>query len=412
MKQFDVVIIGGGMVGASLALALLSYASTITPLRVALIDKGTLKPTPIKATAPFSPRVSALTEASVNLFKNIGIWLDIKSQRVSAYSKMNVWDSDGTGNIQFNASQLAMDNIGHIVENNVIRDALLSKLQKTEITLYPFETDLLFQLDHSQNIVTLTHGETLQSRLLVAADGAESHLRKAADIPISQKNYLHHAIVTTVKTEHHHQDTAWQVFLNSGPLAFLPLPSINGKHHCSIVWSLAPDHAERTMALDSYMFCNAISSAFEQRLGKVISTEERFCFPLCERHAMNYFHNNVVLVGDAAHTIHPLAGQGVNLGLMDIAVLTEELKRAIHRHDDIAGNHILSRYQRRRKGHNLLMIEAMNIFQTLFAADNIGIRWLRNTGMNTIDQLLWVKESIIRQALGITGDLPELMQAN
>ncbi|MDD7805818.1 MAG: FAD-dependent oxidoreductase [Endozoicomonas sp. (ex Botrylloides leachii)] len=407
MEQFDVVIIGGGMVGASLALAL--SASTTNALRIALIDQGSLTATPIKSTTPFFPKVSALTEASVNLFKNLRAWSGMISQRICPYHYMKIWDSEGTGEIGFDTSGTTAEALGYIVENCVISNALLARLKETAVKLYPWETELTFQLDGQSNMVTLTDGQTLQSTLLVAADGAESQLRQTANIPLSQKDYLHHAIVTTVETEHYHQDTAWQVFLNAGPLAFLPLTGRRNKHYCSVVWSLIPDQADQIMALNTDKFCKEIGKAFEQKLGKVVHAEPRFYFPLRQRHALHYYRNNVVLVGDAAHTIHPLAGQGANLGFMDVAILTEELKRAIHRHDDIGASHILSRYQRRRKGHNLLMMEAMRGFQNLFAADNIRIRWLRNSGMRAVNQLPLIKQSLVRKAMGITGDIPELM---
>ncbi len=405
MRKFDVIIVGGGMVGASLALALAESS-----LDIALIDQDSLEPSLIEPGLGFSPRVSALTEASVNLFRNLNVWSDMEAQRVCPYRAMIVWDSEGTGEIDFDAESVARDSIGYIAENNVIRNALLAGVARTNVTLYQSQAQVSFDLAQQGGSVVLANGERLEGKLLVAADGAESSLRRAADIPLSRKDYLHHAVVTTVETEKYHQDTAWQVFLDTGPLAFLPLPSIKGKHYCSIVWSLVPEQAEAIMALDDKGFCEKLQTVFEARLGRVKQADPRFCFPLCQRHAQQYYRKNVVLVGDAAHTIHPLAGQGVNLGLMDVAVLAEELHRALRRDDDIAGSHILDRYQRRRKGHNLLMMGAMTGFQNLFAADDIGIRWLRNTGLKAFNKLPLIKEVITRQALGTYGDLPELVE--
>ncbi|MDP0562603.1 MAG: FAD-dependent oxidoreductase [Candidatus Endonucleobacter sp. (ex Gigantidas childressi)] len=403
--RFDVIIVGGGIVGASLALAL-----SDSNLTIALLDKGKLKASCKKPTSTFSPRVSALTEASINLFKNLDIWPSILNQRVCPYRYMRVWDSEGTGAINFDADTVTKNAIGYIVENDVIHNTLLSELKNTTVSLYESQPEVTFDLDTLQKQVVLDDGIVLNGKLLVAADGAESCLRVAADIISSQKDYMHHCIVTTVETEQYHNDTAWQIFLDTGPLAFLPLPSIKKKHYCSIVWSLVPDQAERIMALDNSTFCELLQEAFEKRLGHIIHTEPRLCFPLKQRHALNYYRKNVVLVGDAAHTIHPLAGQGLNLGLMDVAVLTEEILRAHRRQDDIAGYHILARYQRRRKGHNITMIKAMAGFQHLFAANNLTVRWLRNSGLKAINNFPFLKELIIRQAIGISNNSPELVK--
>ena len=407
MQQFDVIVIGGGVAGASLSLALSDCA-----LNIALIDKRSLEPEALVPSCSFSPKVSALTQASVNLFKNIHVWPDVSAIRVCPYRCMKVWDAEGTGGVEFGSESAMSKVIGHIVENNILRNALLASLKKTRVSLYQSESNLNFYLDDSQGIVTLADETELQGKLLVAADGAESQLRAAANIPLSQKDYMHHAIVTTVETARYHQDTAWQVFLDDGPLAFLPLPSLNNKHYCSIVWSLVPKQAEKVIKLTNQEFCNQLERAFEQKLGKLICTESRFCFPLRERHAQKYYRNNVVLIGDAAHSIHPLAGQGMNLGLMDVAVLVEELKRAVKRSDNIAGSHILNRYQRRREGHNLTMMLAMRGFQKMFSSNNIAVRWLRNTGLKTVNQIPMLKEAIISQAMGITGDLPKLVRVS
>lgn len=405
-NDFDLVIAGGGMVGATLALALAE-----SHLRIALVDQGSLQPEPLTPLSPYSPRVSALTEASVNLFKNLSVWEAMVADRVCPYRGMKVWDSHGTGAISFDARTVARESIGCIVENTVIRNALLSRLSAGSVSCYEGQGGIRFALEAEKSAVTLADGRHLQGRLLVAADGAQSALRQAADIPLSQTDYKHHAIVATVATADYHQDTAWQVFLDTGPLAFLPLPSLNQQHYCAIVWSLVPEAAQRVMAMDNQAFCQALEAAFEGRLGAVIDASPRFCYPLSQRHARRYYQGNVVLVGDAAHTIHPLAGQGVNLGLLDVAVLTEEVCRALRRQDDFAGAHILARYQRRRKAHNLAMMAAMTGLQNLFAADAMAVRWLRNTGLKWLDHWPVIKGTLIQQALGVYGaDRPALVK--
>ncbi|WP_422136954.1 FAD-dependent monooxygenase [Endozoicomonas sp. ALD040] len=394
MKSFDLVIAGGGMVGVSLALSL-----SKTDLKIALVDQQSLSAQVFSPDSPYAPRVSALTEASSRLFQRLGAWEAMTSQRAMPYQHMYVWDSEGTGEIAFDARSAGFKTLGNIVENDVVRNALLEQLAKTGVECFPNQSTIAYQLGEPHQVQL--DNEKIEARLLVATDGAESRLRKLSGIPSSQKDCLHHAVVTTVETEKYHQDTAWQVFLASGPLAFLPMPSRGEKHFCSIVWSLVPDGADEVLSLDDEAFCQAVECAFESRLGKVLSVDPRFRFPLRQRHARQYHRNRIVLAGDAAHTIHPLAGQGVNLGLQDVEVLSEEIIRAIERGDDFSGSHILNRYERRRMGSNLLMMKSMEGLQNLFAADDIGLRWLRNTGLKWTNSLPFAKDMLIKHALGV-----------
>ncbi|WP_448215773.1 FAD-dependent monooxygenase [Endozoicomonas sp. 2B-B] len=394
MKSFDLVIAGGGMVGVSLALSL-----SKTDLKIALVDQQSLSAQAFSPDSPYAPRVSALTEASSRLFQRLGAWEAMTSQRAMPYQHMYVWDSEGTGEITFDARSAGFKTLGNIVENDVVRNALLEQLAKTGVECFPNQSTIAYQLGEPHQVQL--DNEKIEARLLVATDGAESRLRKLSGIPSSQKDCLHHAVVTTVETEQYHQDTAWQIFLASGPLAFLPMPSRGEKHFCSIVWSLVPDGADEVQSLDDEAFCQAVECAFESRLGKVLSADPRFRFPLRQRHARQYHRNRIVLAGDAAHTIHPLAGQGVNLGLQDVEVLSEEINRAIERGDDFSGSHILNRYERRRMGSNLLMMKSMEGLQNLFAADDIGLRWLRNTGLKWANSLPFAKDMLIKHALGV-----------
>ena len=220
-------------------------------------------------------------------------------------------------------------------------------------------------------------------------------------------DYLHHAIVTSVRTADSHQHTAWQRFTDEGPLAFLPLER-EGEHWCSIVWSVTPTEAQRLMALGDDEFCRDLEKAFEGRLGTVLSADPRVCVPLRQRHAKRYVAEGLALIGDAAHTIHPLAGQGVNLGFLDAAVLAEVLLHAASRGERLADVRVLSRFERRRMPHNLALMAAMEGLERLFQADPLPLRWLRNTGLKWVDSLPEAKAMFVRQALGLSGDLPEL----
>ncbi len=396
MQTFDVIIVGGGMVGASLALALDQAG-----LKTALVDQQSLQPATLPINAPWQARVSALTEASVKLFKYLGAWEGMVAQRVCPYTHMAVWDGEGTGEVAFDAESMSYNQLGYIVENEVIRNALLQQLAVSNVQSFGGQASLEYSLSTTSQggDVTLANGDVLQAPLLVAGDGAESALRRLSGIASNQKDYKHHAIVTTVETELAHHHCARQAFLDTGPLAFLPL---QGQHYCSIVWSLTPATADRIEALSDAAFCHELERAFEGRAGKILHADKRLRFPLRQRHARQYHRQGVVLVGDAAHTIHPLAGQGANLGFMDAAVLAEELARAQRRGDDFFAPHILNRYQRRRKAHNTAMMLAMAGFQNLFAADNPGIRWARNTGLKLTNRLPLLKELFVQQAMGDT----------
>lgn len=391
------------MVGSALALALHRSG-----LDVLLIDGGPLSVAPYEASMPFEPRVSALSVASQRILQRLGAWEGIERRRSCLYTDMQVWDGSGTGQIHFSAASVHADVLGHIVENRVVQDALLECLQDSDVSLLPGAR--LEQLRHSGDdwLLTLAGGRQVRTPLVVAADGARSAVRLLAGCETREWDYLHEAIVASVRCSQSHQATAWQRFTDEGPLAFLPLSREASEGWCSIVWSTTPEQARAAMALDDAGFCRALEQAFEGRLGQVLHAEARLCVPLRQRHAKRYVDNGLVLIGDAAHTIHPLAGQGVNLGLLDAAVLAEELLRAQARGERLADERVLSRYERRRMPHNLALMAAMEGFERLFQADPLPLRWLRNTGLKWVDRRPEAKALFVRQALGLSGDLPEL----
>ncbi|WP_324732333.1 2-octaprenyl-3-methyl-6-methoxy-1,4-benzoquinol hydroxylase [Pseudomonas paeninsulae] len=402
----DLIIVGAGMVGSALALALQEQG-----LDILLIDGGPLSVKPFDPAAPFEPRVSALSIASQRVLERLGVWQGVAARRSSPYAEMQVWDGSGTGQIHFSAASVHAETLGHIVENRVIQDALLERLHEGNVGL--LNNARLEQLRRSGDdwLLTLTDGRQLRTPLLIAADGANSAVRRLAGCATREWDYLHHAIVTSVRCAQPHQATAWQRFTDDGPLAFLPLASTPGEHWCSIVWSATPSEAERLMALDDAGFCVALGKAFEHRLGTVLHADPRLCIPLRQRHAKRYVEDGLALIGDAAHSIHPLAGQGVNLGFLDAAVLAEVLLHALARGERLADERVLSRYERRRMPHNLAMMAAMEGFERLFQADPLPLRWLRNAGLNWVDELPEAKALFVRQALGLSGDLPELARA-
>ena len=403
--QADLIIVGAGMVGSALALAL-----EHSGLEILVVDGGPLSVRPFAAEGAFEPRVSALSAASQRILERLGVWDGIAARRVSPYRDMRVWDGSGTGSVHFSAASVHAEVLGHIVENRVVQDALLDRLHDSQIGL--LGSARLEQLRRSGDgwLLTLADGRELRAPLLVAADGANSAVRRLAGCATREWDYLHHAIVTSVRCERPHQATAWQRFTDDGPLAFLPLARQGDEHWCSIVWSTVPAEAERLMALDDEAFRHELGKAFEWRLGQVTAVDPRICIPLRQRHAKRYVESGLALIGDAAHSIHPLAGQGVNLGFLDAAVLAEVLLHALQRGEQINDVRVLSRYERRRMPHNLAMMAAMEGFERLFQADPLPLRLLRNSGLNWVDELPDAKALFVRRALGLAGDLPALAQ--
>lgn len=404
-QQYDLIIVGAGMVGATLAMALAD-----TPLRIALLDAVALdQPVGGRPTASgYDPRVSALSAASERILQQLGVWPLIADQVRCAYRHMHVWDAEGTAEIHFDAHSLNEHRLGHIIENQRIQQALLTALRNSAVTLLGGQQVEALVREEQGWRLGLVGGQRLYAPLIVAADGSRSQLRELAGFAMREWDYLHSAIVTTVQVSQPHQDTAWQRFLPSGPLAFLPLPDVDGRHYCSIVWSLLPEQAQRVMALDDAAFAQEIADAIEQRMGQVLAVDPRHCIALRQRHAKDYVMPGLVLVGDAAHSIHPLAGQGVNLGLLDAAELTDVLKAALQRGETLADLAVLQRYERRRMGANLGMMAAMEGLERLFHTDALPLRWLRNAGMQWLNQQGTLKSMLIRRAMGLDGSLPAL----
>ncbi|MEZ3133770.1 2-octaprenyl-3-methyl-6-methoxy-1,4-benzoquinol hydroxylase [Stutzerimonas kunmingensis] len=402
--QADLIIVGAGMVGSTLALALEGCG-----LKIVVLDASPLEVVDFDPQGGFEPRVSALSAASQRILQRVGAWPGIAARRASPYTDMHVWDGSGTGQIHFSAETVHAEVLGHIVENRVVQDALLDAMQRRG-GLQLIGDARVEQLARTPDgwQLTLVDGRELRTPLLIAADGANSAIRRLAGCETREWDYLHQAIVTSVRCSEPHQRTAWQRFTDHGPLAFLPLERDGDRHWSSIVWSVTEAEAKRLMALDDAAFRTALGRAFEERLGEVLEVDPRLCIPLRQRHAKRYVQPGLALIGDAAHTIHPLAGQGVNLGLLDAAVLAEVLKAAIARGERLADVQVLSRFERRRMPHNLAMMAAMEGFERLFQADPLPLRWLRNTGLKAVQSLPDAKALFVRQALGLSGDLPEL----
>ena len=400
-EEFDIVIAGGGIVGSTLACAL-GVDSSIGGRRIALLEAN--KKLPSFSGDSFDPRVVALSTESKKILDNIDIWPRVINQRACPYYRMHVWDAEGTGEMHFDCDDLHEDSLGHIVENSVLLKSLREKIE--QLNAIEFYGDLAVesvQLNSGANDLTkvvLADGTELTTCLLIAADGSNSTLRTLLNMSVREWDYDQQAIITTVKTEKGHNFTAWQRFTQDGPLAFLPLTDDGSDSYCSIVWSADTALAQELMQLETPQFCARLGRDFEYRLGRVLDADRRYAIKLVQRHAKSYIQPGVALVGDAAHTVHPLAGQGVNLGLYDVQVLAEEIIRACVRDVPLADFSILRRYERRRKTHNLLAMGAMEGFKRLFGADDPAIRWLRNTGMRFCNEQGWIKKRLARMASG------------
>ncbi len=398
--HYDVVIVGSGIVGSVTALALAKHSH----LKIALLEAQNVSLS--WQSGDFDHRVSAISLASKHILQNISVWPDIQSKRITPYSHMHVWDESGAGKIDFDCRDVGESALGYIIEDGVMRSSLLHNISKTRSIDFLSPVKLVNLQKKSDGVELEAHdGKRIQTKLLVAADGANSWVREQVNIELKSWDYEQTAIVSTVQTTLSHQHTAWQRFLTTGPLAFLPLSDVNT---CSIVWSATHAYANELLSLNDEQFIEALTKASEHQLGKVIHASKRYHFPLRMRHAKNYVQEHLALIGDAAHTIHPLAGQGVNLGLLDAASLVEVVIDAINKKRDFFSFQTLRRYERQRKSDNLVMLAGVDFLKQLFINQNKLIKNCRNAGLNFTDRFGLMKNIFTSYALGNRGDLPEL----
>lgn len=406
VNEQHIIIVGGGMTGGLLAV-LLAEAG----LRVTVLDGA---PVPVMPTGDAQLRVSTLTEASYWLLRNTGVWDCLDPGRVQPYSAMQVWDQDGTGEVCFSAEEAGAETLGWLLENSHLTAALYQRAQALPNLDWRCGAAVEGARRGETGWDVICGNERLQADLLVGADGARSQVRDWAGISGGASDSGHHALVATIGTALPHGGCARQVFMESGPLALLPLysdPAQGEQRQCSIVWSGWPERIRELQQCDAARFAMELQASVADALGEVTLLSERAVFPIQPRHASQYVATGLALVGDAAHVIHPLAGQGVNLGLLDAAVLAEEVRQACEKGLGCADTHALARYQRRRRGENLVMQNAMRGFQQLFEQRALPLRWLRNAGMRMVNQGGPVKGFFVNRALGRSADLPVLARA-
>ncbi len=400
---WDVVVVGGGMVGATVALGLGQQGMKVLLLERQAVD------TVWRDDKPYQVRVSALTRASEHVLRNVGAWGGIKSRRYHAFTAMHVWDDLSSGEIHFSAQEMGEPNLGYTVENEVIQAALWEQVQACDaihVLLNPTIKSL--RLEEGQAWLELEGIGDVQTELLVGADGALSQIRQLAYIGLDTHDYEQCAVVGCVKTERPTEDTCWQRYTKDGPFAYLSM----GDHLSSIAWYLPTEKMQWALSLSDQAFALEVSKASDYRLGSVVEVGERAAFPLTRRHAEHYVKPNLALVGDAAHTIHPQAGQGVNLGLLDAAALIETVLSA-----KLAGKRwgrysVLRKYERWRRGDNAIVQRSMEAFDWLFKQDSNLKTSFRKGFLPLANRLTPVKNWLMGQTLNGREALPKLATSN
>ncbi len=394
--EVDVLVVGGGMVGAALGCCLGNSG-----LQVAIIEE-TLPPS-YEPAQEFDLRVSALSVASRTIMESVGAWTGLASRRFCPFRRMRVWERSGA--TEFCADDIQRPHLGYIVENRLIQLAFLERIESLDnILLFGPVAVRGIRYDADGSCVELEDGRQISTRLLVGADGGQSRVRQVAGIGVTAWDYRQHALVISVETAYPQQDITWQRFVTSGPQAFLPLPG----PHASLVWYHAPDEIRRLRALADAELLAELTRAFPDRLGEIRRIAARASFPLKRQHAQDYVKPGLALIGDAAHMINPLAGQGVNIGFMDSAALAEVLVAAAKDGRDIGSLAVLRQYEKQRRRENLLMMTVMDLFYRVFSNEQLPLKVFRNLGLGLADRLGPAKKLVMRYAMGLEGNLPKL----
>ncbi len=395
-EEFDVVIVGGGMVGAAVACCLGG-----SDLKVAVIEAQV--PDAFSTEQAHDLRVSALSIASKKILEAVGAWQGVTSRRCCPFKRMRVWED--AGDTTFNSDDIRYPELGYIVENRITQLALLDRLPHFDnVQLLMPQTISKISYDGQSSEIQLAEGLTLHAKLLVAADGGQSRVRQAVGLGVTSWDYNQHAMVIYIETAYPQQDITWQRFVPTGPQAFLPLTGNYG----SIVWYHSPDEVRRLQALSAEQLKAELVAAFPDCLGEVKQVLGVASFPLKRQHAQHYVKPGVALVGDAAHMINPLAGQGVNIGLLDAAALAEVLIQAQSQGKNIADLGVLQRYENLRRNENLKMMTLMDVFYRFFSNDILPVKFLRNIGLGLAQRIAPARKQVMKAAMGLEGNLPKL----
>lgn len=396
--DYDIVIIGGGLVGSALACALGSSDKSVL-----VLESGSAK---TEMPGDYDLRVSAITGASANFFNAIGVWDCMHRARMGEVREMRIWDEGGSGSLHLDAADTAEPCLAYIIENSVILAALYQRLQQLSNIRYLENATAGLVSIEDDRVILESGGDRISTQLVVGADGARSMVRDWAQVETSGWSFAQTAILATIRSELPHEYTAYQRFLQTGPLAFLPLDDL---HTSSIVWSADTERAEALLKMSDTDFISELETAFENRLGKLELQSQRAAFPLTMMHVEHTIAHRMALIGDAAHRLHPLAGQGLNLGLADVATLAEVLSNNVA---DVGAHRILRQYERWRSGDTRQMVKLMDLFKRTYGSQQPVIKGLRNFGMDLVDSNGVIRSLITHFASGDKADSPVLLRRN
>lgn len=414
-QAFDIVIVGAGMVGAALATGL-----GRSGFRVALVDRGSAPE--FDPSLPPDIRVSALSAGSERYLNDLDVWPSMLAMRATPYARLAVWDETRhplsnllprkVADVVFDAGNLSARHLGHIVENRITQQALWnSAASLNSVSLFPDNAVSHLENGNNHAAVTLEDGTELECQLVVGADGAASGVRELAGIGVTRDQYQQQAMVISVRYQGAVEDITWQGFYPSGPRAFLPLHSAgNGESWASLVWYDSPEQLARLKSLDDRALMAEIQNAFPPELPLLTHIEAKASFPIARQHAKTYVNNRVVLAGDAAHTINPLAGQGVNLGFQDALCLQTVIREAKRAGCDLADPAWLAKYEQQRRPANRRMMMAMDVFYHLFSNRTPPLHLLRNLGLGAAKAMPFARNRVAKYAMGIDDELPPLIR--
>lgn len=400
-NRFDVIINGAGLVGSSIAIGLAKAGFKVLVIEFHPLEK-------LYPQDDYGLRVSAFTPSSKKWLEYVDAWDGLQhTGRITPFLHMHVWDEGGMGELTFDAQGTGSDALGWIMDNEATQGVLIDRALKLDnITILDNTKLASFERIGQELAVTLSNGDQYITELVIGADGGRSLVRDWANIPTTGWSYGQKTIVGQVRPEKSHENTCWQRFLDNGPLALLPL----NDGRCSLAWHTTYEEADELLALAPEAFSDRLSEGLQWKFGRIEIAGKLGAYPLRLNHAQTYVRENFALAGDAAHSIHPLAGLGVNIGYLDSATLVEELMNAKKAGISLGDLTMLKRYEKRRKAHNMLIMGSMDLFKRSSTSQSKVVKGARNLGLSAANKLPFVKRKLARMAMGYYGDIPSFVK--